>query len=74
MEFQRYPRPLPLSLYNGKNVPELRRRIYQREGEKKPSHHPPTVPRGFIMICYCSTLMKLDTEKRDWSCAKQQGN
>lgn len=35
-----------------------------------PYHHPPVIPGGFIMICYCSTLMKLDIEKRDWSCAK----
>lgn len=35
-----------------------------KEGEGA-DHYPPTIPRGFLMICYCSMLMKLDIKKED---------
>lgn len=73
--------PLPFSTYKGDDdIPELKRRAYgrrgreKREGKERGSHYPPTIPRGFLMSCYCSMLMKLDIKKRTWSGAKQLGN
>lgn len=46
----------------------------KKEGRGRGGHYPPTIPRGFLMICYCFMLMKLDIKKRTWSDAKQPGN
>jgi len=65
--------------YKGDDIPELKRPVYRRRGgekgrEERGGHYPPTIPRGFLMICYCSVLMKLDIKERTWFGAKQPGN
>lgn len=71
---------MPFPIYKGEGAPELKTRVYERrereerKGGEGADHYPPTIPRGFLMICYCSMLMKLDIKKRTWSSAKQPGN